>query len=129
MKIMKKELTIKIIILDFSNLNKNSRCSNKFLKNHLYLIKNIIKLILIKNLTLKMITSTFIPMKIKIMKRDNFKNIRIICINRIKEIIIIKNLKIWNKRNTNRLKKINSLTKKKNINSRCKIHKKILNNQ
>ena len=133
MKNMKKQSTTNIIYLDFSNLNKNSKCVTKLLPNiqniTLQIINpNITKLNLVINPIWKEIINTFTPMKNKIMKRDLTKTIRIIYItlkNTTKEKTLITNLRKQFKMNMNNFKiLINITTKGKSIKIMDRIYKK-----
>ena len=133
MKNMKKQSTTNIIYLDFSNLNKNSKCVTKLLPNiqniTLQIINpNITKLNLVINPIWKEIINTFILMKNKIMKRDLTKTIRIIYItlkNTTKEKTLITNLRKQFKMNMNNFKiLINITTKGKSIKIMDRIYKK-----
>ena len=129
MRIIKKQYIIKIIILDFSNLNKNSKWHTKQLFNiknttPLTINSNITKINLIIILIWKEIINTFNLMKNKIMKRDLIKTIMIIYItlkNMIKGTISSTNL-LKLKINTNH--QVNFKTKEKNIKFRFKLLKK-----
>lgn len=133
MKNMKKQSTTNIIYLDFSNLNKNSKCVTKLLPNiqniTLQIINpNITKLNLVINPIWKEIINTFTLMKNKIMKRDLTKTIRIIYItlkNTTKEKTLITNLRKQFKMNMNNFKiLINITTKGKSIKIMDRIYKK-----
>ena len=133
MKNMKKQSTTNIIYLDFSNLNKNSKCVTKLLPNiqniTLQIINpNITKLNLVINPIWKEIINTFTLMKNKIMKRDLIKTIRIIYItlkNTTKEKTLITNLRKQFKMNMNNFKiLINITTKGKSIKIMDRIYKK-----